>query len=187
MKQAREAFLFIVVATLLSACFDQPEFDHSPAIKYEGLYFGKSPNGEDSLVVSVSFKDGDGDLGFDSGPDALDSPYHQINFFANDNGQLFSVPSRLIQSFAGYRYKKTGKTPGDPSYYIHTPSKQVGELITLSSRSEGFSLPPFVSPFNCFVNEESYLHEQQEPDTVFIRRGDRDLIKDLHQGKPIPI
>lgn len=178
MTFARSTILLSGTLALCIACVDAPEFDTSPRIEYEGLYFGKSPNGEDSLVVSVSFQDGDGDLGFGTGPDVLDSPYHQINFFANDNGQMRAVPSTLIQTFAGYSYKSSGKTPGNPSYFVHTPAGQVGELLTLASRNDGFSLPPFSRPYDCYINEEAYLNEQQEPDTVFIWKNDGYLIRD---------
>jgi hypothetical protein len=176
MKQVRSAFLFAISVVFLSACFNPPEFSNSPTIKYEGLFFGKAPNGQDSLVVSVSFKDGDGDLGFN--PTDFDSPYHQINFFANENGQLSPLTPALIQSFNGYTYKNLKKTPGYPSYYIPTPGKPVSELITLSSRNDGFTIPPFVSPYDCIVNHESYLNEQTNPDTIFIWRNDAHLIKD---------
>lgn len=178
MKQVRSALLFAISIILFSACFNPPEYDNSPSITFEGLYFGKSPNGEDSLVVSVTFKDGDGDLGFLPGPEAIDSPYHQINFFGDDNGQLLPIPSDLIQSFSGYTYKNSKKTPRFPSYYIRTPARQINGLITLSSRNEGFSLPPFTTPYDCYVNTESYLNEQQNPDTVFIWRNDSYMIKD---------
>lgn len=179
MKPVRSALLFVISVVLFSACFNPPEFNNSPTIEYEGVSFQKSPAGVDSLVVSVSFKDGNGDLGFSQNVEDIDSPYHEINFFANDNGQLLPVASVLIQNFTGYNYKKTKKTPRESSYLIRTPSKSVGELITLNSRNEGFSsLPPFTSPYDCAANLQSYLNDQLNPDTVFIWRGESYLIKD---------
>lgn len=178
MKQVRSALLVFITLALFSACFNPPEFDPAPVIKFEGIFFDKAPNGSDSLVVSVSFKDGDGDLGFRQGREDLDSPYHQINFYANDNGQAYAIASDLIPSFAGYTYKKAKKTPGFPAYYIRTPGKQVGELLTLSSRNDGFSLPAFVRPYDCTINKQAYLNDRQNPDTVFIWRNDAYLIKD---------
>ena len=174
----KSSILFFASVALCAGCVDAPEFDNAPKIEYEGLYFGKAPSGEDSLVVSVSFKDGDGDLGFGTGPEAVENPFHHINFFVNDNGRLLSVPSSLVLSFEGYKYKSSGKTPRSASYFIPTPEVAVKELITLASINDGFSLPPFTSPYNCFINEEAYLNEQQEPDTVFISAGGSFLIKD---------
>lgn len=170
--------MFVISVVILSACFNQPEFSNSPTIQYEGISFQKAPNGLDSLIVSISFKDGDGDLGL-SGTSREDSesPYHEVDFFANDNGELFPLPGIRISSFAGYRYESTLATPRYASYYIE-PSKQVAELITLQSRNEGFTLPPFSKPYDCFLNDESYLNEGLNPDTVFIFREDDYLIKD---------
>ena len=178
MKPVRSAFLFIISVVLFSACFNPPEFNNSPTIEFEGISFGKSPNGNDSLVVSVSFKDGDGDLGLSASTGAdTDSPYHEVNFFANDNGELSPIRGIRIESFSGYTYKQARRTPRFASYYIE-PTKPVAELITLQSRNEGFSLPPFTKPYDCFINHESYLNERLNPDTVFIFREDGFLIKD---------
>lgn len=178
MKPVRSAFLFVISVVLFSACFNPPEFNNSPTIEFEGISFGKSPNGNDSLVVSISFKDGDGDLGLSSSTGVdTDSPYHEVNFFANDNGELSPIRGIRIESFNGYTYKKAKRTPRFASYYIE-PTKPVAELITLQSRNEGFSLPPFTKPYDCFINHESYLNERLNPDTVFIFRADGFLIKD---------
>ncbi len=129
-------------------------------------------------MVSVSFKDGDGDLGLsaNSGPDT-ESPYHEINFFSNDNGTLYPINGIRIENFSGYTYKKAKTTPRNPSYYIE-PEKATAELITLQSRNDGFTLPTFTPPYDCFLNEESYLNERQNPDTIFIFRENSYLIKD---------
>jgi hypothetical protein len=178
MKPIRSAFLFVISVLTFSACFNPPEFNNVPSIEFEGITFSKAPNGLDSLVVSVSFKDGDGDLGLsaNSGAD-LEPPYHEINFYSNDNGQLYPINGIRIESFTGYTYKNAKTTPRDPSYYLE-PDKQTAELITLQSRNDGFTLPPFASPYDCFLNEESYLNERQNPDTVFVFREFSDLIKD---------
>ena len=170
--------MFVISIVLFGACFNQPEFSNSPTIEYEGISFQKAPNGLDSLIVSISFKDGDGDLGLSaSGQQDSESPFHEIDFYANDNGALYPIPGIRIPNFTGYRYESTSATPRFASYYIE-PDKQVGELITLQSRNEGFTLPPFSKPYDCFLNKESYLNESLNPDTVFIFKDDDFLIKD---------
>ena len=178
MKPVRSALLFVISVLVFSACFNPPEYNNVPSIEFEGVSFSKSPSGEDSLVVSVSFKDGDGDLGLsaNSGPDT-ESPYHEINFFSNDNGTLYPINGIRIENFSGYTYKKAKTTPRNPSYYIE-PEKATAELITLQSRNDGFTLPTFTPPYDCFLNEESYLNERQNPDTIFIFRENSYLIKD---------
>lgn len=178
MTHLGKKFVFLSTVVLCVACVDDPEFDAGPRIEYEGLYFGKSPSGEDSLVVSLSFQDGDGDLGFGIGPEVVEAPYHPINFFVNNNGSLHAVPPILAKTFDGYHYKSSGKTPGRSSFYIPSPEIQSGELITLASRNEGFSIPPLTNPYLCLINDESYLNEQQQADTIFVSGTDGHLIKD---------
>ena len=48
----------------------------------------------------------------------------------------------------------------------------------MQSRNEGFTLPPFTKPYDCFLNHESYLNESLNADTVFIFKEDEHLIKD---------
>ncbi len=176
MKQVRSVLLF-GISVLVSACFNPPDFDDSPTISFEDVYFVKSTGVgvKDSFVISLNFKDGDGDLGLAASE--IDSPYHALNFLANDNGELLPVQARLNADFTGFSYKKTKKTPKNASYFIRFPPPNVAELITLASRNDGFSLPPFEKPYNCSANLESYLNEQQSADTIFIFRDDAHLIK----------
>jgi hypothetical protein len=178
MKPVKSVFLFVISLATFSACFNPPEFDDSPQIAFESISFaGKTaPTDKEILTISLSFKDGDGDLGIDNLVD-IDSPYNHVNFFANDNGNLIEVSSVLIEDFTGYRYKKNRWAP-NPSYLIGRPSKKVGELITFDSRNQGFSLPPLERPYDCSANHESYLNESLTPDTVFIFRNYAYLIKD---------
>ncbi len=175
MKQTKSLLLF-GTSLLVSACFNPPDFDHSPSITFEDVYIKSTgEGGKDSFVISVNFKDGDGDLGLRA--DQINNPYHALNFLANDNGELRPIEAELKADLAGFSYRKTKKTPKNPSYFILSPSGNVGELITLASRNQGFSLPPFEKPYNCSANNESYLNEQQSPDTIFIFRDDGHLIK----------
>ena len=63
MKQVRSALLFVISAVVFGACFDPPEFGNNPAIEFKGVSFGKTEAGDEELIVSVNFKDGDGDMG----------------------------------------------------------------------------------------------------------------------------
>ena len=132
----------------------------------------RASTGEDCLIVSISFKDGNGDVGFNAtNPDDSDSPYHDINFFTNKAGVRTATPSFLIKNFTGYALGKTKKTPKQPSYFILSPAANSGELITLQHRSEGFpSLPPYTDPFKCAAYSQSWLNQNDLPDTIFIRR-----------------
>src|SRR5690606_31669382 len=61
--------LFLLLACL--GCFSVPEYDRSPEIEFADIQNflridERSGGYKDSVVISVRFKDGDGDLGYDS-------------------------------------------------------------------------------------------------------------------------
>ena len=124
--------MFVFSAVVFGACFDPPEFGNNPAIEFNGISFGKTAEGDEELIVSVNFKDGDGDMGLSATvlEDAQD-PYHDINFFANDNGELLPLASNLVKNFTGYTLGKSKKTPKNTFYEIIGPEKTTGEIITL--------------------------------------------------------
>lgn len=58
-------FIFICVACLLSSCLGKPEFSNTPLITFKSVQI-LAPQGQkygDSLLLTVEFEDGDGDLG----------------------------------------------------------------------------------------------------------------------------
>ncbi len=67
------------MCTVLLGCFEQPEFSDVPEIGYvsESLRFVDSPSGQDSIVLSIQFRDGDGNIGINT----TDEPYHERNFY----------------------------------------------------------------------------------------------------------
>jgi hypothetical protein len=74
MKQIRQIFLFLLIL-LLGDCKQRPTFPTAPVISFLGLkkikVFGSSKF-KDSVTISLTFKDGDGDLG----------NYNSTNYFA---------------------------------------------------------------------------------------------------------
>jgi len=54
---------FIVVLLVFASCERPPELSSTPRIEYLSVEFKVVENGQDSLIVTVSFEDGDGDLG----------------------------------------------------------------------------------------------------------------------------
>lgn len=69
MRLIRGLLLFLIVAAGMSACFDPPEYPVQPQIEFESIEFKEFGSGfdseTDSLILVISFKDGDGDLGLD--------------------------------------------------------------------------------------------------------------------------
>ncbi len=75
--------LFAIILTGVTACFNPPEFPVEPQIEFESIQYKEYGTGldteYDSLILTVSFKDGDGDLGLDASEDQ--PPYNNKYFF----------------------------------------------------------------------------------------------------------
>ncbi|MBC8154997.1 MAG: hypothetical protein H7Z72_19050 [Bacteroidetes bacterium] len=68
----QSAFLLIGLVLTLSACFNEPDYSETPAISFKSVVpytieagGGVGQGRRDSVVVTISFQDGDGDLGED--------------------------------------------------------------------------------------------------------------------------
>src|SRR3982750_4834582 len=59
----------LMMGLLLASCFDPPQYSPIPSIEFDNIVFKdvKDPSATDSLIISIRFKDGDGDLGLSSG------------------------------------------------------------------------------------------------------------------------
>src|SRR6478736_2722552 len=65
MKSAWGLLVVVIFAISLNSCFDAPTYPTTPEIEYKSLKFVdvSDPSSFDSLILTVKFKDGDGDLG----------------------------------------------------------------------------------------------------------------------------
>jgi hypothetical protein len=178
MKAIKSLLLGGISIVLANSCLDPPEFPDRPEITFESIYFGDHPNASraDSLVISLSFKDGDGDLGLPT--ESIDSPYHQNNFYVGVNGQMTPVFSQIITDFllsdgTRLKYHTSGFTP-EPSFVLGFIPPAANEMITFDSRTSGYpSLPETVPPSFCSVLPKTYL-----TDTIFIFKQFKHAVKD---------
>ena len=76
--------------TFMSACYSPPEFPVEPKIEYFNVEFKEVPNLQDSLIISIKFQDGDGDLGLDA--NETQRPYNPVWFFATNPGEPDPIP-----------------------------------------------------------------------------------------------
>jgi hypothetical protein len=74
---------------LLSDCYSPPEFPIEPAIEFEKIEFVEGSNAFDSLILTINFTDGDGDLGL--GPAEILPPYNPRKYFYVNPGSPDSV------------------------------------------------------------------------------------------------
>lgn len=131
--EVRKGLLLFAVSVLFTACFNPPEFSTIPEIDFSCIYFRQGTVDEptDSLLVTISFKDGDGDLGLG---DMIDDPYQDVFYALADNGNLVEV-------------SKETKIPGLPQFVKIRPGSK-GKLITVRTLQDPVyagKLPPFVS------------------------------------------
>ena len=106
-------FLFCLVVILGSSCNDAPEFPNTPKIEFESILFKDVGNGDaDSLIINISFEDGDGDLGLDA--QEIASPFNQKNYFSNKTGRFFSFGTETIDDLL--KFSNSSEIDSLPTY-----------------------------------------------------------------------
>jgi hypothetical protein len=90
-------YSFILIGIAFQSCNKPPELPIIPAIEFESVEFVQA-DGPDSLIVSVHFTDGDGDLGLTS--DDIYPPYQAYDVVLDENNDTI----------------KYGSAPGLPEY-----------------------------------------------------------------------
>ena len=78
-------YLNILIFIILISCSDNNNVSKIPTISFENIVFKKSENNfvQDSLILTINFIDGDGDLGLSN--DENSYPYHQYNAIIDEN------------------------------------------------------------------------------------------------------
>ena len=75
--------LWFLLIIAFFGCNEKPTFPTTPSIGLSGFYFREIQNSSlDSLVLTINFEDGDGDLGLESFEDY--PPYHILDTVFND-------------------------------------------------------------------------------------------------------
>ncbi len=101
MRFIRSLVGMVVLAVAFSACFKAAEFPIVPEIEYNNVIFRKGPaptkdvpSPADTLILTINFKDGDGDLGLDASETGI--PYNDKYYYLFKDG-----------SFLNYKAKRT--------------------------------------------------------------------------------
>jgi hypothetical protein len=102
MRLIRGLVLFAIVCTGAAACFNPPDFPIEPQIEFVSIRYKEYGTGfdseYDSLILTISFKDGDGDLGL--APSETKPPYNNKYYFQLNNGNLITY--RTKRTVPGY-------------------------------------------------------------------------------------
>jgi hypothetical protein len=151
----------ILIFTLflgMGSCFDPPEFSNIPSITFEDVRVQEVPGATnpDSLIVTISFRDGDGNIGIDGSENS--PPFHERWYFLQN-------PSPTCEGIPA------------PCTKIHFVDQgNLNNYVTYKLRRQGApydTLPAFVRPFDC-LNYRVLKNENNTPiDTVYTQLNPR--------------
>ncbi len=91
------------ICLLLTSCFEPPQYSPIPSIEFESVIFKDVANTSDpdSLILTVRFKDGDGNLGLDPDSDEDKSPpFNNRYFFKASDGSVITYKTK--RTMPGY-------------------------------------------------------------------------------------
>ena len=96
MKIVNSLLTFVSLCAIFGSCVTPPDISIIPEIHFSDIALYQRAGGPDSLVVSVTFRDGDGDLGLDPESDYFTSdPYNRRFYYIDNNGTLDSIPTEV--------------------------------------------------------------------------------------------
>ena len=107
-------YIYILISTyILLSCNQVNNTSIIPSISFEKLEYKKSKNNisQDSLILTINFIDGDGDLGLSN--NEIDYPYHPYNAIIDDNFNWVTFGTEDIAT-PFYIYQPNG------TYYLYS-------------------------------------------------------------------
>jgi len=175
MKVTKGLILLCFLAILISSCFNPPEFTNTPEISFDKIQFKEVPGAgtNDSLILYINFKDGDGDLGLDpDDPYYSQAPFHSSYYFLTTPGcsvgscDTTKVSTRLVND------------EEDIPYVLLNSSGLSGKLVTNKTRNQaGYTYLPAYTVNNCeFYSEDRILVPEAAADASY------NILDTLYQG-----
>jgi hypothetical protein len=168
MRLAGKIFWVTMSSVVASSCFDPPEFPVVPEIAYENHRFVDMPDtpGEystDSLILEISFKDGDGNLGL--GSTELGSIQGDKVYFYNDR---WYYTTELIDD--------CDDNPNDGvnrCFDLNLDLLNAGKYVTYKLKRNPVNgsdtLKEFIKPYNCTNWEVTRDQTGTVRDTVYFQ------------------
>lgn len=146
------AFIFFLG---LQGCYPPEEFSNTPSIAFRSLTYNPSTNASDSLVLSIDFQDGDGDIGLNG--NETRAPYHAYNVIVDSDDQFVTLSNDSART---------------PFYYAIPPSfaNNAGDL-----ELQFFSDTDDRKPYNCQEYEIVEFSDNQGNsfiDTIYVFRNE---------------
>src|SRR5258706_5274488 len=100
MRLIRSLVGMLVMAIAMDGCFKAPEFPAVPEITFNNLVFKDvaAPSSADTLILTINFKDGDGDLGLDDSETGI--PYNDKYYYVFQDGSYLNYKAK--RTIAGF-------------------------------------------------------------------------------------
>jgi hypothetical protein len=134
MKALTQVLMSAILAVVVGGCFNPPEFEDEPQIDFLSIYFreAKAVGERDSLVLTISFRDGNGDLGLSS--TQIEPPYHDLDFYLANQGSISPVEKRTVYS--------------NLPQFVDIPNGAAGKLVTnRTAKDPAYAtagIPPYI-------------------------------------------
>ena len=166
MKGIKGLILLSLLSIVIGSCFDPPEYNDIPEITFDKILFKEVPGAgtNDSLILYIDFKDGDGDLGLDQDdPFYSQDPYHSSFYFLTTPGCSVSpcdttkVSTRLVYDTE------------DVPYVLLNTNGVPGKLVTNKTRNQtGYNYLPTYTTNNCeFYSDDRILVPEAAADASY--------------------
>jgi len=156
--KALKGVLLFGISMGVTACFDPPEFPITPEIDFEGIYFreAKAVGERDSLVLTISFRDGNGDLGLSSTD--IDPPYHDVNYYLASEEDTFKVEKETVYL--------------ELPQFVDVPSNAPGKLVTVRTARDpayaSLNIPPYIDDHtSCTYYTYTYVLVNEDDKEIF--------------------
>lgn len=152
--------VIVFCGTLVSSCFDPPEYPNTPEISFKSVNFvkgGFNSDGNpisDTVILILNFKDGDGNIGVSS--DELQPPFNDRWYYTREN---LSRDNTLNDDCTSYNKKCWFLNP------TITEFDKYVDYSDLRSNPSYDTLKNFVKPYNCTNWEVVYYDHDNDPST----------------------
>lgn len=153
MRVIKGIVLFCFSLVAVSACFSPPEFSDTPRIEFQSIKFRDVDGANEELILTLDFKDGNGDLGLSPTEDN-EYPYNsEFYYLANGAGDTIPVVAErveqagIIYTILNYCPPGSSSDPNHPNYCLQLP----GKVVTNKTRTlPGYGyLPAYDPSFSC--------------------------------------
>jgi hypothetical protein len=122
MSKTPAQFFLLIFSLMISCDEEESSYAIEPHIAYKNVVFAEGPAAfqEDTVKVTFSYTDGDGDLGIDySDAVYLAPPYNEYSFFQTNFAQLLELESSV----------KLTPSAFDGRYLIEVNNASLGKLV----------------------------------------------------------